>query len=361
MPPFEENEMRQKLLLIAVSAFAISMAPVEFDPSAPGAFKISSAHAKSDKSGGNGNGNSGGNGSGKSSSGNSAGKSASSSGKQKSGKAASPRDALKSIFGGQTTKTASAGARLKKTASAQKAGGKVKPKTAKMQEVAALPDEMQVPTAVKQRNFHAKLAGLNSLKRNVNGLLNSQSPRMALIREFVLSAAAYDSAQVDLETATGLLSAAQSAFATAVDGVPVAAYGDATVYDAPTVAALEARRVELEALALSIDPVADPLAQPAIDAELTALTAVLDTAAPALATAETAAALAQEAAATAAAAIDDEALEAALVAAANKNRLAEYGDSYVDAEMIGWARDVLGVAAPAAPIEEVPEPVDPAL
>ena len=347
--------MRKKLFFIAVSAFAISIAPVEFEPSGP-AFKISSAHAKSDKGGGNGNGNSGGNSSGKSSSVNSAGKSASSSGKQKSEKAASPRDVLKSIFGGQTSKTASTGAKLKKTASTQK----VKTKTAKMQEVAALPDEMPAPTAVKQRNFNAKLAGLNSLKRNVNGLLNSQSPRMALIRELVLSEAAYDSAQVDLETATGLLSDAQSAFATAVGGVPVAAYGDATVYDAPTVAALEARRAELETLALSIDPVVDPLAQPAIEAELTALTAVLNTAAPALATAEAAAALAQEQAAAAAAAIDDAALEAALIAAANKNRLAEYGDSYVDAEMIGWARDVLGVAAPAAPVEDVPEQVEPA-
>ena len=353
--------MRKKLFFIAVSAFAISMAPVEFEPSGP-AFKISSAHAKSDKGGGNGNGNSGGNSSGKSSSGNSAGKSASSSGKQKSEKAASPRDVLKSIFGGQTSKTASTGAKLKKTASTQKAGGKVKSKAAKMQEVAALPDEMQAPNAVKQRNFNAKLAGLNSLKRNINGLLNSQSPRMVLIREFVLSEAAYDSAQVDLETATGLLSGAQSAFAAAVDGVTVATdYGDASAYLDPTIAGLETRRAELEGLVVSIDPMVDPVGAAAVGAELTALTDVLSSAGQELTDAETAAALAQEKAATAAAAIDDTALEAALIAAANKNRVAEYGvDSYVDAEMIGWARDVLGVPAPAVPVEEVPEPVEPA-
>ena len=41
----------------------------------------------------------------------------------------------------------------------------------------------------KEKNFHAKLAGLNSLNRNYHAYLNSQSPRMASIRTFVLDSA----------------------------------------------------------------------------------------------------------------------------------------------------------------------------
>ena len=34
-------------------------------------------------------------------------------------------------------------------------------------------------------NIHAKLAGLNSLNRNINGLMNSSDPRMVDIRSFI--------------------------------------------------------------------------------------------------------------------------------------------------------------------------------
>jgi len=42
-------------------------------------------------------------------------------------------------------------------------------------------------------------------------------------------------------------------------------------------------------------------------------------------------------------ATDDDALKQALVAAANKNRIAQYGDDYVDAAMLDWAKQKLGV------------------
>ena len=42
-------------------------------------------------------------------------------------------------------------------------------------------------------------------------------------------------------------------------------------------------------------------------------------------------------------ATDDDALKQALMAAANKNRIAQYGDDYVDAAMLDWAKQKLGV------------------
>ena len=52
-------------------------------------------------------------------------------------------------------------------------------------------------------------------------------------------------------------------------------------------------------------------------------------------------------------ATDDEALRQALLDAANKNRLAEYGGHYVDDEVMEWAKDVLGVGERFGKIDQV--------
>jgi hypothetical protein len=41
-------------------------------------------------------------------------------------------------------------------------------------------------------------------------------------------------------------------------------------------------------------------------------------------------------------ATSDEALTAARIVAANENRIGQYGDTYVDADMLAWARAQLG-------------------
>lgn len=54
--------------------------------------------------------------------------------------------------------------------------------------------------------------------------------------------------------------------------------------------------------------------------------------------------------------VTDDALTEALLAAANKNRVAEYGvDSYVDEEMLDWAKEVLGVDDAYGKIDEIRE------
>jgi hypothetical protein len=50
---------------------------------------------------------------------------------------------------------------------------------------------------------------------------------------------------------------------------------------------------------------------------------------------------------------DDDALKAALEAAANKNRLAEYGEDYVDQQMLDWAKGLLGVGEDFGKIDEM--------
>jgi hypothetical protein len=65
---------------------------------------------------------------------------------------------------------------------------------------------------------------------------------------------------------------------------------------------------------------------------------------------------AELAAETAAVGTDDEALKAALLDAANDNRVAEYGEeNYVDQEMMDWAKDLLGVGDAYGKIDEVRE------
>jgi hypothetical protein len=75
--------------------------------------------------------------------------------------------------------------------------------------------------------------------------------------------------------------------------------------------------------------------------------------------AETSLTEAELAAETAAVGTDDEALKAALLDAANENRVAEFGDDYVDDEMMDWAKDLLGVGDAVGKIDEVRETLEP--
>jgi len=58
------------------------------------------------------------------------------------------------------------------------------------------------------------------------------------------------------------------------------------------------------------------------------------------------------------AATDDEALKQALLDAANKNRVAQYGDDYVNDDVMDWAKDVLGVGDAFGKIDEVQETLE---
>ena len=56
--------------------------------------------------------------------------------------------------------------------------------------------------------------------------------------------------------------------------------------------------------------------------------------------------------------LDDEALEQALLDAANKNRVAQYGDDYVNDDVMDWTKDVLGVGDAVGKIDEVEDTLE---
>jgi hypothetical protein len=116
-----------------------------------------------------------------------------------------------------------------------------------------------------------------------------------------------------------------------------------------TIEALSARRTALEAVESTGENAA------ALQAEKEALDNAIQ-AATSLAEAEQAAAEAEAKAVAEAVGTDDTALQAALLSAANPNRVQEYGkEDYVDAEVMGWAKSVLGVGDLDGKIDQMKE------
>lgn len=200
-------------------------------------------------------------------------------------------------------------------------------------------------TELSERNFHAQLAGLNSLKRNVNGLMNSSDPRMEGIRAFVQAGAALEVAIAELEKATVDLGNANDAYLQLVESLGLEPYdGNPDAYEDLSVSGLQARLTELEQIGL----VEDNAEYDAWQAEIAKLEAAIETLelSPELSELEAAIAAfaaANEAVETAEAEVGDGALREALLLAANDNRVAQYGEEYVTDEILGWAKSVLGV------------------
>lgn len=63
--------------------------------------------------------------------------------------------------------------------------------------------EEPVAPLEKPKNVNAQLKSLNSLKRNINGIVNSSDPKMEPIRTLMEDTASYEMALKDFETATG--------------------------------------------------------------------------------------------------------------------------------------------------------------
>lgn len=329
----------RNLLLGAVSALAIAALPINLNSISTGDPGPTTAYAKG---GGNGGGN------GNASAAAEHGKSADARGHTKSsslgGKSVS--HSVGNMFGAVFGKERS---RVKNTtASTSAARTKTARSANKAVKVAALPAIVPLPD-IKPKNFHAKLAGLNSLKRNYHAYINSQSPRMAAISAFVVASANLDLANEDTAKAAAALAEAQASFAAAVEMAALTPYEDAVgVYDNATVESLTARLADLNAATVAPEDLA------AWEAEVSAIEGLLDSAeANAVAEAEASLDEAELAAAAAEVGTDDEALKAALLDAANENRVSEYGDDYVDDEMMGWAKDMLGVGDAYGKIDEV--------
>lgn len=287
----------RRTLALSVATFAMLSAPVLLNHTE---FPLLPDTAAMAAKGGNGGGNSGGNGGG-SGGGNGGGKSSSS----------------ESGGGNSSSKSSASG----------KSQGASKGKKASTEGVLAT---ATTAGAEKQRNIKAELAGLNSLKRNISGLMNSADPRMEGIRQFVIASAAAEAAEAELKVADDALKEATSAYLSMINGLNLA--GDYPDYQPST---LQSAIEELNKADLDDPMNADLLAErDALAAALASVELQILYAASAEFTA------AQQTAATAGAAADEDSLRAALLMAANANRAS---DTYLTDDIMAWANDILGV------------------
>lgn len=210
-----------------------------------------------------------------------------------------------------------------------------------------------VPTAhpyAKEKNFHAKLAGLNSLGRNFRALEQSNSPKLAAIQDYIDAVIGYEDALAALGVSGQELEMAREVFAAELANV--VAYDD-FAYDGKTLSELQDRLTELENVdrtGLTADEIN------ALDTEIGSLTTALESeAAMNLSDAEAKAMAAEETANNLEPLANEDALKEALLAAANENRVAEYGEDYVDQEMLDWASDLLGVGDAYGKIDQIRE------
>jgi hypothetical protein len=342
------------LLIGAVSALAIMALPL--DSMMTGSLEPSAAFAKNGNGGGNGNGGKGHGGEhGNSGHAGERGKSGNGGGKGQAGERGKSAHGQRGKRGGSGLEApgkpkaiASQDSRGKGKSKAGKWSetkvAKSSRKSARALEVAELPEEVLVPAFKPDKHkLNARLAGLNSLKRNYRAYLNSQSPRMASIRAFVMASA-------NLDIANEALAAARAEFDTALAEAGLTPFDDpldtAGIYDDPSLTDLEDRLAELDA----IDPAAlTPEEQDALQAERTTLESLLDSEeANSLAEAE-------DTAEAATVGTDDETLRQALIDGANQNRIAQYGEDYVNEDVMSWAKDVLGVGEDFGKIDEVRE------
>lgn len=199
-------------------------------------------------------------------------------------------------------------------------------------------------TRIKERSLKAQLAGLNSLSRNINGLMNSSDPRMNGIRAFVTASAELALSDQRVEQVQTARDQAKSEYMSIAQSFGLIAYdGDPTVYSDLSMDALAARLDTLDS-ALNADP-----QNTAIAAEIAQLGGAIETlsqsdAYVALSTADTELAAVQAKAGDLQAATSDGALKRALLDAASANRVAETGaESYLTPEILDWAKQVLGV------------------
>lgn len=341
------NRLRH-LALCSISACALAATPLQIDLASM-TLDQTLAYAK----GGNGNGGNGGNGNG----GNGGNRGGASNGKSAGGaKAGGTKSqgrqvsalsrSFDSLFGGKSAKAKSQRGKAKVNPAA--AAPSKREKHAK-QQVAELPENV-VPPEVKPKNFNAKLGALNSLKRNYQAYIHSKSPRFAPVAAFVMASAKHELA-VEAVTAGELgLAKAQEDFAAAVASGQLTAYdGAVDAYNDPTVESLGAR---LDALKATTED------DPALDAERLAEIAAIEgvlagTEAKSVTDAQTSLDEARNLADATIAGTDETALREALLSMANANRVAQYGDDYLDAQTMDWAKTVLGVDEAVGKIDQV--------
>ncbi len=203
----------------------------------------------------------------------------------------------------------------------------------------------------REKALNAKLAALSSLDRDYRAYMQSTDPRMAAIRSYIDASIAHENAAAAHVAAMSARTAAEHAFAAVLVGVRP---HDDYVYDKRPLSELADRLTSLHNLDRTGISDAEDVA---IDLEIEALTAALNsTEARTLADAQAAAEAAAATEAALESATSDETLANALRAVADEDSIAEYGeDDYIDAEMLDWAKDLLGVGRAYGKIDQIRE------
>ncbi|MEE4012424.1 hypothetical protein V1T76_10200 [Roseibium sp. FZY0029] len=370
-----------RTVTLFLGATALVVAP-SLSPDVPHlSFQVDKAFAKNGNGngngGGNGNGNSGGNGNGGGNKGNS-GEKGNSGNSNRGGNSASNGNGnkgfgifnrgngskqaksnngngnekglggfLNSVFGTENSKTSG----KRQTASRGKSGTAShrlpKAERATLASIAVTP---QANPTGKPKNFNARLGRLNSLNRNYHAYLNSNDPHLAAIQAYINDSLAYERLSADLQGLEQDLLTARTLFDSLLQDVD--SY-DGFAYDSLTSQQLEDRLAELE----SVDTTElTEVELTALETERQALENALQSDAYSdFKTAEAEYETEKTSLDGLAADVSDEALEEALLAMANENRVREYGDEYVDEEMLDWAKQVLGVGAYVGKIDEIRE------
>lgn len=210
-------------------------------------------------------------------------------------------------------------------ASQESKGGEITPKGKK----AELAETAGESPRQRTRNLKAELGGLNSLKRNINGLMNSSDPRMAGIRSYVMASAALVAAEQAAKLADEALLDARRDYQNLLTdlGLP----GDTTP-DALEQAIAEFS-IPADDPATEIDEAAEAIA--ARDALISALAGINESGVwTVLVDAYDAAQQAAQDVADAEQAVTPEIFDAALLQAANRNR---QSSTYLTDDIRRWA------------------------
>jgi len=187
----------------------------------------------------------------------------------------------------------------------------------------------------RTRTLKAELAGLNSLKRNINGLMNSSDPRMDGIREFVVASVALSAAEDEAEAAKKAYLDAQGEYR-----------GILSDYDLPDGTTPAILREQIDAIVIPVDNPETPedesegadealLEKERLEGALVELSAQWDVLVAASKTYEDAA----EERAQAGEAAGPEAFDKALLEAANRNR--KSNPDYLTDDIRNWASNVV--------------------
>jgi hypothetical protein len=308
-----------RTFILSVSTLALLVGPMVM-PDIP----LLSSAAVAGNGNGNGNGGDGGNGNGNGGGQGNSGGDQGNSGNSGSGNG-SGND------GGNGNSRASRNATTETSGSVGTGKGQSRAKTGATEIASAEGDSPRERT----RNLKAELAGLNSLKRNINGLMNSSDPRMDGIREFIVASVALSAAEDEAEAAKKAFLDAQGEYRDILSD-----------YDLPNGTTPAMLREQIDAFVIPVDNPATPedesegadealLEKERLEGALVALSAQWEVLVAASKTYEDEAeelAEAQEAA-------GPEAFDKALLEAANRNR--KSNPDYLTDDIRKWASNVV--------------------